>query len=70
MLILGRKPGEQIVLGGTIHVIAVAICGNRVRLGISTPAEVSTLWEELDLTTDHPVGPVCSEKRTRPFSRG
>lgn len=48
MLVLTRKPGEQIVvpeLGLTVTVVAVE--GRRVRLGISAPDELAVYREEL-----------------------
>jgi carbon storage regulator CsrA len=40
MLVLTRRVGEAIVIGGTIRVTLVVIKGDRVRLGISAPASV------------------------------
>jgi carbon storage regulator len=37
MLVLTRRIGEEIVIGGDIRVTVVAIKGDRVRLGISAP---------------------------------
>jgi carbon storage regulator len=39
MLVLTRKPGEEVVIGDNIRVTVVSICGNRVRLGFTAPAE-------------------------------
>jgi carbon storage regulator len=47
MLVLSRKPGEEIVVGDDILLTAVAIRGNQVRLGLTGPAEVSIRREEL-----------------------
>jgi carbon storage regulator len=40
MLVLTRKVGEQVIIGGNIHVTVVAVQGAKVRLGISAPPEV------------------------------
>jgi len=40
MLVLSRKVGEKIVIGKDIVIMVTAIAGDRVRLGISGPAEV------------------------------
>jgi carbon storage regulator len=40
MLVLSRKPGEQIMLGDSVAVTVVAVRGNRVRLAIEAPQEV------------------------------
>ena len=51
MLILRRKVGESIVLAGVIHLTVLVIEGKRVKLGISAPAHVSIVREELLRTT-------------------
>ena len=40
MLVLTRKVGEEIVIGENVHVIVVAIRGDKVRIGVSAPKEV------------------------------
>ena len=40
MLVLSRKPGEQILIDGNIVVTVVQCDGNRVRIGIKAPPEV------------------------------
>ena len=40
MLVLTRKPGEEIVIDGHIRVTVTAIKGGKVRLGISAPPDV------------------------------
>jgi len=47
MLVLSRKPGEEVVIGDNIRVTVVAILGNRVRLGFEAPAEMHIRREEL-----------------------
>lgn len=47
MLILQRRVGEKILIGDDISVSVVAVEGNRVRLAISAPREVSILRGEL-----------------------
>jgi carbon storage regulator len=47
MLILSRKPGEQIVIGGDIRLTVVEVSGNRVKLGVLAPANVIIQREEL-----------------------
>ena len=41
MLVLSRKIGEEIVIGGNISVSIEAIQGNKVRLGITAPDSVT-----------------------------
>ncbi len=40
MLVLCRKRGEQIIVGGDIEVTIVEINGDRVRLGVNAPLSV------------------------------
>lgn len=47
MLILQRKTGESVVIGEDVEVTVMSIEGNRVRLAISAPSEVSILRSEL-----------------------
>ncbi len=48
MLVLSRKPGEQVYIGDNITITVVEIKGNRIRLGITAPESVSVLRAELD----------------------
>jgi len=47
MLVLSRKQGEEVAIGGNIRLTVVAIRGNRVRLGFTAPPDVSIQREEL-----------------------
>jgi carbon storage regulator len=47
MLVLTRKPGEKIIIGGNITLTVVEVTGKRVRLGIDAPKAVPILREEL-----------------------
>ena len=52
MLILSRKKGESLVIGGDIEITVVEVSGDRVRLGINAPGDVSVLRAELKQTAD------------------
>jgi carbon storage regulator len=41
MLVLSRRVGEQIVINDTIRITVVAVKGDRVRLGIEAPRDVT-----------------------------
>jgi carbon storage regulator CsrA len=41
MLVLTRRIGEEIVIGGNIRVTVLSIQGDRIRLGINAPRSVS-----------------------------
>lgn len=49
MLVLSRKFGEEILIGGDVRVTVVAIRGDKVRLGIEAPKDVPVnrreVWE-------------------------
>ena len=52
MLVLSRKPGEEVVIGDNIRLTVVAIHGNRVQLGFTAPSSVAIRREELCQRTD------------------
>ena len=47
MLVLSRKLGERIVIGGGIVVTLVKVGPNQARLGIEAPRDVKVYREEL-----------------------
>lgn len=47
MLVLSRKPGQEIVIGRDVVVRVLATRGKRVQIGISAPAAVSIQREEV-----------------------
>lgn len=47
MLILTRKTEQSIIIDGGIVVTVLGVDGDRVKLGIKAPAEVSILREEV-----------------------
>ncbi|MEK6235076.1 MAG: carbon storage regulator [Planctomycetales bacterium] len=47
MLVLGRKVGERVCIGGDVYVTVVSVGGSRVRLGFEAPREISIRREEL-----------------------
>ena len=54
MLVLSRKPGEKVVIGGHITLTVVDVQGNRVRLGIDAPDDVRILRGELACSQNEP----------------
>lgn len=58
MLVLSRKLGETIKIGEGIEVTVIAVQGNRVRLGVAAPREVSVKRQEL---ADEPVPAIAPE---------
>ena len=47
MLVLSRKVGEKIVIGGTITITLVEIQRGKVRLGIEAPKDIPVMRTEL-----------------------
>jgi carbon storage regulator len=47
MLVLGRRPGEKVVIGNGITVTVVEVRGDRVRLAFEAPDQVRILRAEL-----------------------
>jgi carbon storage regulator len=71
MLVLRRKVGESIILDGVISVSVLAVEGERVKIGITAPPDVTIVREELlksssapDLPS-HPTQPAQSESAPR-----
>lgn len=47
MLILTRRPGDRVLIGDDIVVVIMDIVGDRVRIGIDAPDEVTIARAEL-----------------------
>jgi carbon storage regulator len=47
MLVLGRRPGDSIVIDGGIRIVVLACDRGGVRLGIEAPPEVTILRGEI-----------------------
>jgi len=47
MLILSRSVGDEIIIDGRIRVCITAVKGDRVRVGVDAPPEVSVDREEV-----------------------
>ena len=52
MLVLTRSLKESIVIGGNIRVMVVQVDGNRVRLAIDAPDDVTVHREEIQRLID------------------
>ena len=48
MLVLTRKPSEEILIGGNIRVRVVKVDGSKVRIGIDAPPQVLIRRGELE----------------------
>lgn len=47
MLVLSRRPNESIVIGDKITVTVIEIRGDKVRLGVEAPRDVSVHRQEV-----------------------
>jgi carbon storage regulator len=47
MLVLTRRPGEEVVIGGKIRIIIVSAKGDRIRIGIDAPPSVVVDRQEI-----------------------
>jgi carbon storage regulator len=47
MLVLTRKPGQSIMIGDGVEVQVLSVGGEKVRLGISAPRDVSIFRNEV-----------------------
>jgi carbon storage regulator len=54
MLVLSRKVGESILIGDDVEITIVEIRGNKIRLGIEAPRDVTVIRSELEGPHDAP----------------
>ena len=47
MLVLTRKPGQSIMIGDGVEIQVLAVAGEKVRLGITAPRDVSIFRNEV-----------------------
>ena len=47
MLVLSRRPGEEIVIDGNIRLTLIAVNGSRIQLGVEAPAAVRVDRQEV-----------------------
>lgn len=71
MLVLSRKVGERVLIGGSVIVTVVATQGRTVKIGIKAPTGVGVFREELIGQTGRDAEAVRTPVgRSRPRSRG
>jgi carbon storage regulator CsrA len=63
MLVLSRKPGEQVVIGNGITLTVAEVRGNRARLAFDAPDQVRILRAELACWQDDPLDADLDGKR-------
>ena len=57
MLVLSRKVGDRLVIAESIEITVVQIRGNKVRLGVTAPRQISVRRHEVTPETRHEVTP-------------
>lgn len=62
MLVLSRRVGEKVLIGGDIQVTILAIKGNQVRVGIEAPMSLTILRDELQPFAK-PANTSCAERQ-------
>jgi carbon storage regulator len=65
MLVLRRKVGETIVIDGVINISVLAVEGERVKIGIVAPPDVTIVRQEL-LKAANDTTPPVKEPVLRP----
>lgn len=53
MLVLTRKPGQSIKIGDRVEVQVLSVAGEKVRLGITAPRDVSIFRNEVYDRIEH-----------------
>ena len=70
MLVLSRKPSQQILVGSDIRITVVRIDRNQVRLGIQAPPGIPILRHELTEKPRTVLGQSSGEGRVSPAGPG
>ena len=47
MLLISRKKGESVIIGGNIEVTVLEIYGDKIKIGIDAPKEIGIIRKEL-----------------------
>jgi len=56
MLVLSRKPGQRIRIGRDVEVVVLKVSGNRIRLGITAPAEMPIRRDDITSSDERAAG--------------
>lgn len=60
MLVLSRRPGEEIIIGGDVSVTVLEIRGGRVLLGVNAPRTVTIDRSEVHRKKVPPAEVLCA----------
>jgi len=47
MLVLTRRVGEKLIIGGNVTVTILSVKGNQIRIGIDAPRDITVNREEI-----------------------
>ena len=64
MLILTRRVGESVVIGGDVTVTVLGVKGNQARLGVNAPRDVAVHREEIHERIKREQAAVEAERRS------
>ncbi|MBU1629197.1 MAG: carbon storage regulator CsrA [Gammaproteobacteria bacterium] len=74
MLVLARKDNESIIIGDSIVVTILSTKGNKVRVGVTAPKDVSVhreeIYEKLKTPKNNGLAPIqtCTNRPDQPTS--
>ena len=63
MLILTRRVGESVVIGGDVTVTVLGVKGNQARLGVNAPRDIAVHREEIHERIKREQAAVETERR-------
>ena len=63
MLILTRRVGESVVIGGDVTVTVLGVKGNQARLGVNAPRDIAVHREEIHKRIEREQADVDAEGR-------
>ena len=63
MLILTRRVGESVVIGGDVTVTVLGVKGNQARLGINAPRDIAVHREEIHERIEREKADVDTDRR-------
>ena len=63
MLILTRRVGESVVIGGDVTVTVLGVKGNQARLGVNAPRDIAVHREEIHERIKREQAAVEAERR-------
>ena len=53
MLVLTRRVGEKIIIGGDVSVVVLSVLGEQVKIGVDAPKDVSVNRAEIQERIDN-----------------